>query len=67
MGSPGGSTVKNPPASEGDVGSILGSGRPPGKSKERATPSSILPQEIPWPEEPDWAIVHEVAKELDMA
>ena len=30
MGLPGGSVVKNPPASGGDVGSIFGSGRPPG-------------------------------------
>ena len=66
MGFPGGSMVKNPPANEGDVGLILGSGRSPGKSKERATQSSILSQEIPWPEEPDQATVHEVAKELDM-
>ena len=47
MGFPGGSMVKNPPANEGDVGLILGSGRSPGKSKERATHSSILSQEIP--------------------
>ena len=30
-GFPGGSVVKNPPAKAGDVGSILGSGRPSGE------------------------------------
>ena len=37
---PGGSVVKNPPANEGDVGLIPGSGRSP--KKEMATHSSIL-------------------------
>ena len=31
MGFPGGSVVKNPPASAGDTGSIPGSGRSPGE------------------------------------
>ena len=49
-GSPGGLVVKNPPANEGDAGSITGLGRSPGK--EMATHSSILAWEIPWTEEP---------------
>ena len=40
MGFPGGSVVKNPPASAGNVGSIPGSGRSPGEGT--ATHSSIL-------------------------
>ena len=46
----GGSVVKNPPASAGDVGSIPGSGRSP--EKEMASHSSILAWEVPWTEEP---------------
>ena len=44
------SGIKNSPANAGDVGSILGSGRPP--EMETATHSSILAWEIPWTEEP---------------
>ena len=43
--------VKNPPAYEGDAGSITGLGRSPGK--EMATHSSILAWDIPWPEKAD--------------
>ena len=53
MGFPGGSGVKNPPASAGDardVGSIPGSGRSPGG--KMATHSSILAWKFPWAEEP---------------
>ena len=35
---PGGSVVKNPPASASDVGSIPGSGRSPGEGKWQPTP-----------------------------
>ena len=51
MGFPGGSVVKNLPASAGNAGLIPGLG----KSLEEgmATYSSILPWEIPWIEEPD--------------
>ena len=49
-GSPGGSVVKNSPASAGDVGSIPGSERPP-LEKEMASQSRILAWEIPWTEE----------------
>ena len=47
---PGGSAVKNLPASEGNVGLIPGSGRSP--MKEMTTHSSILAWEIPWTEKP---------------
>ena len=47
---PGGSVVKNLPASEGDVGLIPGSGRSP--MKEMTTHASILAWEIPWTEKP---------------
>ena len=54
-GVPGGSAVKNLPASEGDVGSIPGLGRCPGGGN--GTPSGTLAWEISWTEE--------VAKESD--
>jgi len=44
----------------GDTGSILGSGGSP--EEEMAAHSSILAWEIPWTEEPWWAVVHWVAK-----
>ena len=47
---PGGSVVKNSPASAGDIGSIPGSGRSPGKGM--ATHPSILVWEISWTEKP---------------
>ena len=50
QGFPGGSVVKNPPASIGDAGSIPGSGR--SLEKEMATHSSTLAWEISWTEEP---------------
>ena len=46
---PGGSVVKNPPASAGDMGSLPGSGRSPGEGN--GTHSSILAWEILWTEE----------------
>ena len=45
---PGSSVVKNPLVNTGDVGSIPGLGRSPGKEIH----SSILAWEIPWTEEP---------------
>ena len=48
LGLPGGSVVKNLPAKAGDMGSIPGSGRPPGE--ENATHSSIFALKIPWTE-----------------
>ena len=50
LGFPGGSVVKNPPAKEGNLGSIPGLGR--SLEKEMATHSSILPWRISWTEEP---------------
>ena len=50
MGFPSGSVVENPPASAGDAGLILGSGRSTGE--ENGTHSSILAWESPWAEEP---------------
>ena len=42
--------VKSPPASAGDIGSIPGSGRPPGGG--HGTHSSVLAWRIPWTEGP---------------
>ena len=50
MDFPGGSTVKNPPASAGDTGLIPGLER--ALEKEMTILCSILPWEIPWTEEP---------------
>ena len=49
-GFPGGSEVKVSSCNVGDLGSIPGSGRSPGRGN--ATHSSILAWEIPWIEEP---------------
>ena len=48
-GLPGGAVVKNLPANAGDMGLILGSGRP--LEKEMATHSSVHAWRIPWTEE----------------
>ena len=47
---PGGSVVKNLPASVGDAGLVPESGRSPGEGKVNC--SSILAWKIPWTEEP---------------
>ena len=55
--------VKNPPASAGDAGSILGSGRSPGEGNSNPLQYSCLGNLMDrgaW-----WAVVHRVAKELD--
>ena len=49
-GFPGGSVVKNLPASAGDTGSIPGQEDP--REKEMATHSSTLSWRSPWTEEP---------------
>ena len=49
-GVPGGTVVKNPSASAGDMGSIPGLGEP--VEEGMATHSSILARRIPWTEEP---------------
>ena len=56
---PGGSVVKNPPATQEMQFRSLG-GEDPLK-KETATHSSILAWETPWREKP-WGTVHGVAK-----
>ena len=60
--------VKNPPASTGNVGSILGSGRSPGGGNVNPLQYSCLG--IPmdrgaWPASGKMATVHGIAKELD--
>ena len=50
MGFPGGSVVKNLPASAGDVSVIPGLGKSPGEG--HGHPLSILAQKIQWTEEP---------------
>ena len=57
-GFPGGSAVKNPPASAGDAGTIPGWGRSPGVGK--ATQCSFLGN--PMDRGAWWATVHGVAK-----
>ena len=53
MSFPGGFTVKNLPASEGDArDAVLSVGREDPLEKETATQSSILAWKIPWTAEP---------------
>ena len=59
-GFPDGSVVKNPPANAGDVGSIPGSGRPPGEGNGKPLQDSCLGNPMDrgvW-----WAIVHGSSK-----
>ena len=53
-------TVKNPPASAGDIGSIPGLGRSPGEGNGNPLPYSRL--ENPTDRGAWWATVHGVAK-----
>ena len=64
MGILGSSVVKNPPANAGDSGLIPGSGRSPGEGNGNPFHYSCL--ENPMDREHWQAIVHGVAKELDM-
>ena len=60
IGFPGGSGVKNPPASAGDLGLIPGSGRSPGGGNGNPLQYSCLknPMDgVGW-----WAMVHRVTK-----
>ena len=60
MGFPGGSVVKNPPASAEDVGSIPGSGKSPEEGNGNSVQYSCLENSIgrrAW-----WATVHGAAK-----
>ena len=63
MGFPGGSVVKNPPASAEDVGSIPGSGKSPEEGNGNSVQYSCLGNPIDrgaW-----WTTVHGVASESD--
>ena len=68
MGSPGGTVVKNPPASAGDTGvagSILGLGRSPGEGNGNPLQYSCLGNSMnrgAW-----WATVHGIANESNTA
>ena len=60
MGFPAGSVVKNPPADVGDVGSVSGSGRSPGRGNDNPLQYSCLGNLVnrgAW-----WATVHGVSK-----
>ena len=63
-GFPGGSVVKDPPASAGDVGLIPGSGSSPGEGNGNLLHYSCLGNSMgrrAW-----WAIVHGFAKQLNV-
>ena len=60
MGFPGGSDGKASACNAGDLGTIPGSGRSPGKGK--GNPLQILAWKIPWTEVRGQATVHGVAK-----
>ena len=60
VGFPGGSVIKNPPAKIGDMGSILGSGRSPGKGNGNLPQCSCLENSMY--RAACWAKVHGVAK-----
>ena len=60
----GGSAVKNLPANAGDTDSIPGTGRAPGE--ENGNPLQYSCLRNPMSRGVWWAIVHGVAKELDM-
>ena len=64
MGFPGGSVVKNLPATAGDVGSIPGSERSPGEGNGSPLQYSCL--ENPMDRANWWATVHRVTRESDM-
>ena len=61
---PGGSLVKDLPASAGDMGLIPGLGRSPGGGNGNPLQHSCLGN--PMDRGALWVIVHQVAKELDM-
>ena len=63
LGFPGVSMIKNLPASVGDVGSIPGLGRSPGKGNSNPLQYSCLGN--PMGREAWWASVHGVVKESD--
>ena len=59
-----GQSVGKSPANAGDVGSIPGSGRPPGEGNDNPLQYSCLGK--PMDRGAWWAIAYEVVKELDM-
>ena len=59
-----GQSVEKSPANAGDVGSIPGSGRPPGEGNDNPLQYSCLGK--PMDRGAWWAIAYEVVKELDM-
>ena len=62
QGFPGGSVVKNPPASAGDLGSVPGSGRSPGEGNGNPLQYSSLGNPM---DRGTWlAIVHRVTKAI---
>ena len=61
---PGGSVVKNSPVHAGDMGSVLRSGRSPGKGNGNLLQYSCLENSMDWGAW--WAIVHGVAKKSAM-
>ena len=63
MGFPGGSLVKNMPATAGDADSIPGSGRSPGEGNGNPLQYSCLGNVMD--REAWWATVHGVTKESD--
>ena len=63
MGFPGGSVIKNLPASAEDVGLIPG--REDSLEMETATHASILSWEVPWTKEPGRLQFDGIIKELD--
>ena len=64
MGFPGGSVVKTPPASAGDVGLIPGSGRSPGEGNGNPLQYSCLGNPT---DRESWQVtIHGFAKELEM-
>ena len=63
VGFPGGSDGKPPAYNAGDLGSISGSGRPPGEGN--GTPLQYSCLENPMDGGAWWATVHGAAKELD--
>ena len=60
LGFPGGSVVKNPPASAGDEGSIPGSGKSPGEGNGNPLRYSCLGN--PMDRGTWWTTVHRVTK-----
>ena len=64
LGFPGGSAIKNPLANVGDMGSIPGLGRSPGKGNDNPLQYSCLGNRM---DREAWLVtVHGVSKELDM-